>query len=197
MIRTNKAGVEMLQILSRNGNNAIILCKCPICGQLFSMQRSHFYRGSNGCKCRLPVSKRLYSIWINIKTRCNNPNSNCSKYYYNKGITVCEEWASNYKVFESWALSSGYNDSLTIDRINNTLGYCPSNCRWASYCEQNRNKNNNIYLVIDGLSKILKDWSTYINVSYKTLMSFYYRHGKDKTIQYINDKIKISEHETN
>ena len=107
MIKTNKAGVEMLQILSRNGNNAIILCKCPICGQLFSMQRSHFYRGSNGCKCRLPVSKRLYSIWINIKTRCNNPNSNCSKYYYDKGITVCEEWASNYKVFESWALSSG------------------------------------------------------------------------------------------
>lgn len=76
MIKTNKVGVEMLKVLSRNGNNAVILCRCPICRQLFSMQRSHFYRGSNGCKCKLPVSKRLYNIWINIKTRCNNPNSN-------------------------------------------------------------------------------------------------------------------------
>lgn len=62
MVKTNKVGIEMLQTLSRNGNNAIILCRCPICGQLFSMQRSHFYRGSNGCKCRLPISERLYSM---------------------------------------------------------------------------------------------------------------------------------------
>ena len=190
MTKINKVGVEMLQILSRSGSNAVILCKCPICGQLFSMQRSHFYRGSNGCKCRLPISERLYSIWINIKTRCNNPNSTNSKYYYNKGITICEEWSSNYKVFESWSLSSGYNDSLTIDRIDNSLGYCPSNCRWVSYYEQNRNKSNNIYLNIGGVSKTLKDWSLYINVPYKTLMSFYYRHNNKEVIHYINDRIK-------
>ena len=190
MIKTNKVGVEMLQILSRNGNNAVILCRCPICGQLFSMQRSHFYRGSNGCRCRLPISERLYSIWTNIKTRCNNPNSTCSKYYYDKGITICKEWASNYKIFESWALSSGYNDSLTIDRIDNNQGYYPLNCRWVSYHKQNRNKSSNIYLVIDGVSKILKDWSVHIHIPYKTLMSFYYRHNKDETIQYIKDRIK-------
>ena len=59
-----------------------------------------------------------------------------------------------------------------------------------SYHKQNRNKSSNIYLVIDGVSKILKDWSVYIHIPYKTLMSFYYRHNKDETIQYIKDRIK-------
>ena len=44
--------------------------------------------------------------------------------------------------------------------------------------------------IIDGVSKILKDWSVHIHIPYKTLMSFYYRHSKDETIQYINDRIK-------
>jgi hypothetical protein len=79
---------------------------------------------------------------------------------------------------------------LTIDRIDNNQGYYPSNCRWVSYHKQNRNKSSNIYLVIDGVSKILKDWSVHIHIPYKTLMSFYYRHSKDETIQYINDRIK-------
>lgn len=62
------------------------------------MQRSHFYRGSNGCRCRLPISERLYSIWTNIKTRCNNPNSTCSKYYHDRGIQGSGKttWAKNY-----------------------------------------------------------------------------------------------------
>ena len=136
------------------------------------------------------ADSRLYHIWCGIKARCLNPNNAKYKNYGGRGITVCEEWSSNYKIFESWALSSGYNDSLTIDRIDNSQGYHPLNCRWVSYNEQNRNKSNNIYLVIDGISKILKDWSIHINIPYKTLMSFYYRHSKDDTIQYINDRIK-------
>lgn len=190
MIKINKAGVELLSITSRNGSNALILCKCPICGQLFIMQRSYFYKGGNGCKCRLPISERLYNIWTNIKTRCNNPKCTGAKYYYNKGITICKEWSNSYKVFESWALNSGYQEDLTIDRIDCNKGYFPSNCRWVSRYIQNRNKSNNVILEVNGVRKILKDWSLYLNMSYKTLTSYYYRHGKESTILYINDRIK-------
>lgn len=54
--KVNKVSVEYIQVVERNGTNAVILCKCPRCGKSFTMQRSHFYRGSNGCKCSTPIS---------------------------------------------------------------------------------------------------------------------------------------------
>ena len=92
MSKINKKGVELIGIINRVGNNAIVECKCPICNNTFTMYRSHFYRGSNACKCKSPKNDRIYSIWINMKTRCYNNNSPNSKYYLNKGITICESW---------------------------------------------------------------------------------------------------------
>ena len=190
MSKINKKGVELIGIINRVGNNAIVECKCPICNNTFTMYRSHFYRGSNACKCKSPKNDRIYSIWINMKTRCYNNNSPNSKYYLNKGITVCESWLNSYKNFENWALSNGYSDDLSIDRIDNLKGYYPDNCRWVSSFIQNKNKSNNVYIKIEDTNLTLKDWSRHLNISYKTLTSYYYRNGKDKLIQYINRKIK-------
>ena len=86
---------------------------------------------------------RLYRIWQGIKER-TNPNckdSGAYKYYISKGIKVCEEWL-NFENFFLWAITHGYNDSLTIDRIDGDKDYEPSNCRWVTMQVQRENISN-------------------------------------------------------
>lgn len=83
---------------------------------------------------------RLYFIWKNMRQRCLNPNNPRFKDYGARNITVCDEWLKSYELFRDWALSHGYEERLTLDRVNNDQGYSPSNCRWATYKEQNNNR---------------------------------------------------------
>lgn len=81
-------------------------------------------------------NSRLYRIWNNMKRRCKGYDPHNARIYKDRGITVCEEW-QNFKPFMKWALASGYSDDLTIDRLDPFKDYCPENCRWATYTQQN------------------------------------------------------------
>ena len=87
---------------------------------------------------------RLYSIWSNMIARTRlKPGQHNYEYYAGKGIEVCDEWL-DYGKFKLWSNLNGYSDDLSIDRIDNTDGYNPSNCRWSTAKEQSENKTNGI-----------------------------------------------------
>ena len=173
----NRKGVKLLSI-DYSKKNHIATCICPLCGSEFKMYASHFYRGSNGCKCQNVKNKRLHRIYTNMKTRCYNPNSPSYKNYGARGIEICNEWGT-YKKFEEWSLKNGYKDDLTIERIDVNGNYSPENCRWATPLEQAQNKRTTI--LKDGIS--LKRWCYLHGKSYKAVTSALYKaikKGKSK-----------------
>lgn len=117
---------------------------------------------------------RLYSIWKGMKTRCNNPNCKDYKSYGGRGITICKSWNDNFKTFYNWSLKHGYNDTLTIDRINNDKGYYPSNCRWVTLYVQNRNRKRAIVISYDGKTMNIGDWARELHIPRQTLCKRYH-----------------------
>lgn len=83
---------------------------------------------------------RLFRIWHDMKGRCYYPSSPSYKYYGERNIIVCDEWLNDFMNFYNWAITHGYAENLSIDRINCDGNYCPENCRWATAKEQANNK---------------------------------------------------------
>ena len=93
-----------------------------------------------------------------MKERCYNPNNKNFQHYGGRGITVCNEW-HNFLLFYNWAMTNGYSDNLTIDRIDVNGNYEPSNCRWVTMSEQANNKRNNRLLTYNGKTQTMTQWA--------------------------------------
>ena len=104
-----------------------------------------------------------------MKTRCYNQRHVGYQWYGGRGISVCPKWRANFESFKKWALENGYNDTLSIDRIDNDGDYSPENCRWVSKSAQNSNKRNNIILEINGESLHVSAWSRKSGVKCSTI----------------------------
>lgn len=152
------------------------LCQCD-CGKSTVVPTYRLTMAeTSSCGCKKHETKnrihgmkgtRIYSIWCDIKKRCNNPNSKNYKNYGAKGITVCQEWCNDFVAFYEWSMKNGYSDRLTIDRINNKKGYSPDNCRWITFLEQQNNKLNNIVIDYNGESDTLPNWCRKYKKPYK------------------------------
>ena len=114
---------------------------------------------------------RLHRIWHSMYCRCYYKSTNQYKNYGDRGIKVCEEWKhmQGFINFYNWAISNGYKETLTLDRIDNNKGYCPSNCRWITPKEQSNNRRNNVYYTFNGETKTSKQWCELYNISQTTL----------------------------
>ncbi|STP30711.1 Uncharacterised protein [Enterococcus durans] len=112
---------------------------------------------------------RIYKTWHNIRSRCKNPNASKYENYGGKGITICEEWDSSFENFYEWAMENGYEEGLTIDRIDATGNYEPGNCRWATYKEQNNHLSTNHLITFKGETHNITEWAEIVGLSKKCL----------------------------
>lgn len=151
---------ETFHLNKRGARERDIVCLCD-CGNEKIIPVSKLLKNRDkekfGCNhCNLSIThggrySRLYTIWAGIKQRTRNPNNPEYKYYGERGITVSDTWYNGFIEFQKWAILSGYNDNLFIDREEVDGNYCPENCRWVSRRESLMNKrkrvDNNIYII--------------------------------------------------
>ena len=107
---------------------------------------------------------KLYKTYQRIKNRCYRKNFPHYNLYGGRGIKMCDEWLNDFVRFKDWALNNGYEEGLSIDRIDVNGNYEPSNCRWITMFEQASNKRNNIYYTINGMTKTQAEWCRYYNI---------------------------------
>lgn len=152
------------------------VCLCS-CGKTKVVTRSNLTSGhTQSCGCRQVdsarematkhggSSTRLFRIWSKMRERCSYARGVRWSRYGGRGISVCDEW-KEFSSFRDWALSNGYADNLSIDRIDINGNYEPSNCRWVTAKEQARNTSTNA--VFGG--KCIAEWAEETGIKQGTL----------------------------
>jgi len=169
----------LLTVIKRVKNdkqgNSKWLCKCD-CGNEKIVRLSCLKRSTTpSCGCltiknikkantKHKLSKtRIYRIWKGMKHRCYCPSSNGYELYGGRGVTVCNEW-NEFTPFYEWAKISGYQENLTIDRIDVNGNYEPSNCKWSTGKEQANNRRNNHIITYNGETHTLSEWANKYNI---------------------------------
>lgn len=122
-------------------------------------------RISPGKKTHGESHTRLHNIWCGINNRCD-PNHISAERYGKRGIKICDEWQS-YEAFAAWAVENGYNDGLTIERIDVNGDYCPENCAWVTLGKQARNRRTTHWVIYDGKKMSLAEACEIAGLPYK------------------------------
>lgn len=159
----------------KNGTYWLCICEC---GNLPDVNNANLVsKNTSSCGCtkgnykHKKTDHRLFWIFHDMKQRCYNQNSKAYKDYGGRGIAICKEWLYNFENFYNWAMEHGYNDNLTIDRINVNGNYEPSNCRWVDRKTQQRNRRNCKYYNVKGKTHCLKEWCDILNLNYNTVQA--------------------------
>lgn len=156
-------------------------CRCD-CGNETVVSGDKLRRGSTkSCGCLQDeirhsgqrrthgmTKSRLYYEWSNMKARCYNTKGIMYHRYGARGIRVCDEWLK-FDNFMEWALSTGYTDELTIERIDIDENYCPENCKWIPRAAQAWNKCNSHFLTAFGETKTIGEWAASSGLKYDTI----------------------------
>lgn len=143
-------------------------CKCD-CGNEVIVYQGKLTSGqTKSCGCLTLKhglwKSRLYNIWRGMLKRCNLKSSKDYERYGGRGINVYNEWKDDFKAFYDWAMNNGYNDTLSIDRIDVNGNYEPGNCRWVSAKVQSNNRSSNKLITYKGETHNITEWADLLNI---------------------------------
>lgn len=172
-------------VIARSENNkenrAMWLCRCE-CGNEKIVVGKDLREGKSlSCGClKSEILKKIKTkhgksnfkllyVYYTMKGRCYNKNDIHYKYYGERGIIICKEWLDDFKNFYTWAINNGYQEGLSIDRIDNNKGYFPENCRWVTQKEQCRNTRKNHIVTYNGKTQCLSAWAEELGIKRSTL----------------------------
>lgn len=130
-------------------------------------------------------NSRIKSIFYGMKQRCYNDKTKSYRWYGGRGIKICDEWLNNPKDFEEWALNNGYNNTLTIDRIDENEDYCPGNCRWADSENNSKYKSTTSLIDVNGEKHTGRDWAQILGIGINTINKYIRKYGPDNTSEFI------------
>lgn len=162
----------------------IFLCKCD-CGNFKKIALNSLRTGhTKSCGCIKKITARknglkgvthgmsdtkLYDVWRGMKKRCYLESNPSYEDYGGRGIKVCESWLSSFEVFSEWAIANGYEEKLSIERIDVNGDYEPDNCEWIPLSRQSLNKRNTRYITHNNKTLTLREWSEKLDLSYGAL----------------------------
>lgn len=168
-----------LTVISRDKNTkdgrATWKCLCK-CGKYTVVPTYRLNAGEcQSCGCKKFESHNrvhgmtktdLHNKWLQIKQRCLDKNYRAYQRYGAAGITICDEWKNNFVAFMNWSYQNGYREGLSLDRIDNSKGYSPDNCRWVTWKDQCNNRRNNVKITYQGRTQNLKQWCEELGIDY-------------------------------
>lgn len=177
---TYKNKTQTIKAWSKELNISYSMLVARITKRHWSIERAFTELKGSRKGQRLVISGKLNHVFRDMKDRCYNPNRKDYKWYGAKGIKICDEWLNGervkggrttkgYLVFQEWALSHGFSESLTIDRIDPSKDYTPDNCRWITIEEQQRNKSSNFKITYKGKTQTLAEWSRELGMWHGTI----------------------------
>lgn len=174
-------------------NHLLYLAECSVCGKTVEKRLIDFKINNSICthnnKTYNIRNKRIKGIFKKMIERCYKENNKSYRFYGGKGIKICKNWLENPEEFEKWAISCGYKDNLTIDRVDGNESYCPENCRWITASENSRDKISTRYIDINGYHLSGKQWATKLGVGINFINTYFRNNGKEATIEYIKNKL--------
>lgn len=155
-------------------------CLCE-CGNISIVEAYQLKQGfTKSCGCLRYESRnsthgmsrtRIFTIWSKMIDRCTNENNPAYKWYGERGIKVFDEWRTDFVSFYNWAKNNGYNENLTLERIDVNGNYEPQNCKWIPLNEQPLNTRKTKYLTYKGERKTVSEWSKITGIKKNTLLN--------------------------
>lgn len=175
------------ETLIRKDRKKVYKCQCD-CGNTTYVVGTRLRNGHvKSCGCLISETSkkihtkhgkrntRLYRAWYEMKRKCYKSDRRDYKYYGARGIKVCNEWLNDFMNFYNWSIKNGYQEGLTIDRIDVNGNYEPSNCRWVDMKTQSNNRRSNVYLTYNGKTQTMTQWAEELHLSYSAIK---HRHAR-------------------
>lgn len=184
-----------------NDGHRMFHIKCSECGWETDTRMNEIKRLSKKCthvnlfgvytydRINNIQNTNLNKIFRGMYCRCYDVKEKSYRWYGAKGVKICQEWINNPKSFEEWALANGYENNLTIDRIEEDKDYCPDNCRWITRKDNARYKSTTTLLTVNDTTHTGREWASILGVGTNVINTMLRNHPKEQVIEFVQKRL--------